>query len=411
MTKTPKVLMVVENVPAPLDRRVWPEAVTLCESGYQVSVISPKGTSDCRESYACLDGIHIYRYSIPTIKNKYLAYVLEYAVALLMTFWLSLKVLVRHGFDVIHVANPPDIFFMIGLFYRPLGKKFIFDQHDLSPELFKVIFNKRSKFMYGVMRFFEKCTYRVADLVITTNESQKKFAIERGHCRADRVYVVRNSSHIDRSRAAFPVDEFNCIPRSSCLLGYVGIMGVQDGVAYALYALNELVNRRGRQDVSLILMGDGADISSLRDLTHELDLDQHVNFTGWLSQEKMIYHLSTIDIGLVPDPQNGLNEFSTMLKTMDYMAMGKPIVGFDLVETRATAQDAGLYAVPNRIEGFADKIELLLDNEELRIKMGQSGRRRFEEELTWAQTSKGLLSAYQVLSPLGEERPLALSHP
>jgi glycosyltransferase involved in cell wall biosynthesis len=406
MTKTPKVLMIVENVPAPLDRRVWPEAVTLHENGYQVSVISPKGSSDCKESYVCVEDIHIYRYRIPTIKNKYLAYVIEYVVALVMTFWLSLKVLVRHGFDVIHVANPPDIFFMIGLFYRPLGKKFVFDQHDLSPELFKVIFNKRSKFIYGVMRFFEKCSYQVADLVITTNESQKKFAIERGQCRAERVYVVRNSSHIERTRVALPVDELKCIPRSSYLLGYVGIMGIQDGVSYALYALNDLVNKRGRQDISLILMGDGADLSLLCNLAHELNLDQYVNFTGWLSQEKMIYHLSTIDIGLVPDPQNGLNEFSTMLKTIDYMAMGKPVVGFDLVETRSTAQDAGLYATPNLVEDLADKIELLLDNDELRVKMGQFGRCRFEEELAWDHTSKNLLSAYQVLSSLGEERPL-----
>jgi glycosyltransferase involved in cell wall biosynthesis len=410
MTKTPKILMIVENLPAPLDRRVWPEAITLRDSGYQVSVISPRGSTDCRESYDCVENIHIYRYSIPTARYRYLAYAMEYGVALLMTFWLSLKVLFRHGFDVIHVANPPDIFFVIGLFYRPFGKKFVFDQHDLSPELFKVIFNKRSKFIYDVMRFFEKSSYQVADLVITTNESQKKFAIERGRCRAERVYVVRNSSHVAQSRVALPAGKLNSGSGSPYLLGYVGIMGIQDGVAYTLYTLNELVNKRGRRDVSLVLIGDGADLSSLQNLAHELNLDQSVNFTGWLSQEKMIHHLSTIDIGLVPDPQNGLNEFSTMLKTMDYMAMGKPMVGFDLAETRSTALDAALYATPNLAEDFANKIEALLDDEELRIKMGQFGRRRFEEELTWAHTSKNLLSAYQVLFPRGEEKPLALLH-
>src|SRR5579859_1745782 len=151
MVKTPKILMIVENVPAPHDRRVWPEAITLRDRGYQVSVISPKGVSDCKESYICIDGIHIYRYKIPVIEHKYLGYPVEYGVALLMTFWLSFKVLFRHGFDVIHSANPPDIFFMIGLFYRLFGKKYVFDQHDLSPEMFQVLFKKRLKFIYKVM--------------------------------------------------------------------------------------------------------------------------------------------------------------------------------------------------------------------------------------------------------------------
>jgi len=340
--------MIVENVPAPKDRRVWPEAITLRDYGFQVSIISPKGVSECRESYACVDGIHLYRYKIPAIGHKYIGYAAEYGVALLMTFWLSMRVLFRHGFDVIHTANPPDIFFIIGLFYRIFGKKFVFDQHDLSPELFQVLFKKRSNLLYKLMRFLEWCSYKTAHLVIVTNVSQKRFAIERGHCRADRVFVVRNGPDLRQWKLAGPQPELK--RERPYLLGYVGFMSVQDGVEYALYALHDLVHKRGRQDVSLVLMGEGASAPALRILAHELQLDEYVNFTGWISKEDVLCYLTVTDIGLIPDPKKGLNEFSTMLKTMEYMAIGKPLVAFDLAETRFSAQDAALYATPNSVE-------------------------------------------------------------
>ena len=389
MANIRKVLMLVENVPAPQDRRVWPEAIVLRDNGYQVSIISPKGTVDQRESYTCIDDIHIYRYHIPVIKQKFIGHVIEYTVALSMSFWLSLKVLFQRGFDAIHTANPPDIFFIIGLFYRLLGKKFIFDQHDLSPELFQVIFKKRSKLMYRAMRFFEVCSYKVADLVITTNESQKRFAIDRGHCRPDRVFVVRNGPAMKKWRAVRPDPQLKA--GRPFLLGYVGVMGVQDGVEYTIYALHELVYDRGRRDIALVLLGDGRNLSVLRALASSLHLDEYINFTGWVSDEEVLRYLAVVDIGLIPDPQNGLNEYSTMLKTMDYMASGTPIVAFDLVETRFTAQQAALYAGPNLTADFADKIEKLLADEELRVKMGQFGRRRIEEELSWEHTSKNLV--------------------
>ena len=397
MAKIHKVLMLVENFPVPLDRRVWPEAVVLRDNGYLVSIIGPKGTTDLRESYTCIDNIHIYRYHVPVIEQKYIGHVVEYSVALLMTFWLSLKVLFQHGFDAIHTANPPDIFFIIGLFYRLLGKKFIFDQHDLSPEMFQVIFKKRSTLIYRVMRFFEMCSYKVADLVITTNESQKRFAIERGHCRPDRVFVVRNGPKMKEMKAVQPDPRLKA--GRPFLLGYVGVMGVQDGVEYTIYALRELVYERNRRDVSLVLVGDGSNLCVLRTLASELQLDEYINFTGWVSHEEVVRHVSAVDIGLVPDPQNGLNEFSTMLKTMDYMAAAKPVVAFDLEETRFTAQEAALYARPNLIEDFADKIEMLLADEELRVKMGQFGRRRLEAALSWEHTSKNLICAYTTLFP------------
>jgi glycosyltransferase involved in cell wall biosynthesis len=275
MAKIRKVLMLVENTSAPADHRVWPEAIVLRDNGFQVSVISPKGSEDHRESYICIDDIHVYRYHLPVIEHKYIGYVVEYAVSLVMTFCLSWKVLFQRGFDVLHTANPPDIYFLIALFYRLLGKKFVFDQHDLSPEMFQVIFKKRAHVIYRLMRFFEKCSYKTADVVITTNESQKRFAIERGHCRPERVFVARNGPG---QQTVVEIDPALKGDRPF-LLVYVGLMAVQDGVEYTLYALDELVHKRGRQDIAMVLLGDGSIMPVLRTLTHRLQLDEHVRFT------------------------------------------------------------------------------------------------------------------------------------
>src|SRR5438034_9792725 len=276
---------------------------------------------------------------------------------MLMTFLLSFKVWFRHGFDVIHTANPPDLFFVIGLFYRLFGKKFVFDQHDLSPEMFQVKFKGSMRFLHRLLLFLEWCSYRTSHVVITTNLSQKRFAIERGHSPPNRVFVVANGPELDRIKLVTPEPERKRGRRY--LLAYVGEMGVQDGVENTLYALHELVHKRGRQDVSLVLMGDGDSAPALRALDHELELDSYVNFAGWTESQDVLRYLTVVDVGLSPDPQNGLNEFSTMIKTMEYMAMGKPVVAFDLAETRLSAQEAALYAVPNHIEDFADKIEML----------------------------------------------------
>src|SRR6266699_1999112 len=392
MANVKKVLMLVENQPAPADRRVWPEALALRDQGFQVSIISPKGTTKCRESHVCIDGIHIYRYRLPGTGHKYVAYFAEYGVAMLKTFWLSLKVLVRHGFDVIHAANPPDMFFALGLFYRLFGKKFIFDQHDLSPEMFQVIYKGRLNPLHRLLLFMERRSYLTSHLVITSNVSQRQFAIERGGCHASRVFVVRNGPDLRRLEVPRPEPELKRGRRY--LLAYVGVMAVQDGVEYTLYALHELVHKRGSQDVSLVLMGDGEYLPVLRALAHELHLDDYVNFTGWTQSRDIVRYLTVADIGLSPDPQNGLNEYSTTIKTMEYMTMEKAIVAFALAETRFSAQDAALYARPNYVEDFANKIEVLLDNEELRLTMGAIGRKRIEEELSWNHMKKNLLLAY-----------------
>jgi glycosyltransferase involved in cell wall biosynthesis len=397
MYKTAKILMLIENCPGPSDNRVWAEAIALRDYGFQVSIIGPKGTKEYQKSYICIEGIHIYQYRLPTSANKYITYITEYGVALLMTFLLSFKVLFRHGFDVIHTANPPDLFFLIGLFYRLFGKKFIFDQHDLSPEMFQVKFNGRMRSLHKLLLFLEWCSYRTAHLVITPNLAVKRLAIQRDHFDANRVFVVRNVPALERIKPVAPEPELKKGRRF--LLAYVGAMEVQDGVENILYALHDLIYKRGRQDVSLAMIGDGGHAPTLRALAHQLDLDKYVNFPGWMEFEDIVGYLTVADVGLTPEPANGLNEYCTMVKTMEYMALGKPVVAFDLAETRLSAQDAALYAIPNLVEDFASKIATLLDDEQLRVKMGATGRKRIEEELNWDHDKRNLLLAYKMLFP------------
>jgi glycosyltransferase involved in cell wall biosynthesis len=397
MTATRKVLMVVENLPVPPDPRVWAEATALRDRGFQVSIIGPRGFSQHREGYVCVDNIHIYRYSLPASANKAASYIAEYGVALVKTFWLSLRVLFRQGFDVIHAANPPDMFFTIGLFYRLFGKKFIFDQHDLSPEMFQSKFKGSMRLLHTLMLLLERCSYQTAHVVITANLIHKGFAIERDHCRPDKVFVVRNGPNLKRIKPVTPEPALKGGRRY--LLAYVGLLEPQNGVEYALHALHDLVHKRGRQDVSLVIMGDGGQAGAMHALAHELRLDDYVNFTGWTQDEDIVRYLTVADIGLTPCPKNGKNEYSTPTKTMEYMAMGKPVVSFELAEARFSAQGASLYAVPNLAEDFANKIETLLDDQELRLRMGAIGRRRIEEGLSWEHNKQNLLLAYEMLFP------------
>jgi len=400
MQKPLKILMLVENLPVPADPRVWKEAATLHDAGCQVCVICPMGATKQQEPYICINGIHIYRYQLPATATSSADYLKEYSIALFMTFFLSLKVLFRHGFDVIHAANPPDIFFLLGWCYRLLGKKYIFDQHDLAPEMFQVKFKGRLRILHKMLRACEWCSYHAAHMVIVTNLSQKWNATDRGGCSPQKVMVVRNGPDLTRLQPVAPEPALK--QGHEYLLAYLGVMGIQDGVENALYALHRLIYQRGRQDVSLVLMGSGDHLPTLQALAHSLRLDDYVNFTDWVESAEMTRYLCTADIGLCPDPQNGLNEYCTMLKTMEYMAMDKPIVAFDLTETRFSAQGAALYATPNNLEEFTEKIETLLDDAQLRIRLGAFGRKRIETALSWKQSKEHLLHAYTMLFPRHE---------
>lgn len=394
----PRVLLIVENCPAPEDRRVWHEARTLRDQGYQVCIISPKGDDAYTESYACVEGIHIYRYATRT-GSSLASYIAEYVEAFVRITLLSVKVLRRHGFDVLHVANPPDFFFLLAWMYRPLGKQFVFDQHDLASELLLTHFPARQssplvRFIYHTHRLMEWLSYRSAQLVITANRTFSQRAISRG-VRPERVVVVRNGPSIDFRK---PVEVDPALKHGwKYMLAYLGVMAIQDGVDYALYALHHLVHERGRKDVGLVLMGKGSELDTLRALARELGLEEHVHFTGWISRPELQRYLAAADIGLSPDPQNGVNEHSTMIKVLEYMAMAKPVVAFDLAETRESAGAAGLYATPNEVNDLAAKIEQVLDDDELRLRMGTLGRERILTQLSWEHSAGRLAAAYRAL--------------
>ncbi len=393
-----QVLMLVENAPIPGDPRVWNEACTLRDAGYQVCIIAPRKTRE-QASSDLVDGIFVYRFNVCEAQGFSLSYIFEYACAFWRIFWLSLKVWRRHGFTILHVANPPDLFILVGLFYRCSGCKFIFDQHDLAPDLFRVIFSDRYRWLYRVLCLLERCTYRFADAVIVPNQSFACNALERGKCWPGKVFVVRNGPDMDYMLSCTLLTDLPFPNKRRYVLAYAGTMGEQDGVQNALYALRDLVYIYGHRDVSAILIGSGSALGELRELSHRLDLDEYVFFTGWLAERQVFYsYLALADIGLVPDPQNGLNERCTMVKVMDYMAMGLPVVAFDLAETRISADEAALYAKPNDCADFAYQLECLLSCADLRCSLGARGRKRVEELLNSEHSSKTLLAAYEALS-------------
>ncbi len=387
-----KILIIVENLPVPFDRRVWLEANTLTGEGYKVSVISPRGKNDPK--YEVLNGISLYRYPMPPPTKGFLSYLWEFTYCWLMTFFLSIKILFKEGFDVIHACNPPDTFFLLGAIYKLLGKKFVFDQHDLCPEVYQARFAaaKKSLLIKGLL-LLEKLTYKTADLVIATNESYKKIAVERGKMKEEDIFVVRTGPDFQRFRR-LKVEA--ALKRGrKYIVCYLGVMGPQDGVDYLLRSVKFITRTNGRDDILFVLIGAGDSFSDLKKMTVALGVQKNVLFTGRIPDEELIRYLSTADVCVGPDPKNELNDKSTMNKIMEYMAMAKPVVSFDLKEARFSAQDAALYARPNDTEDFANKILELLKDEKRRQQMGEYGRKRIEQELAWSHTEKKLIKAYE----------------
>jgi len=388
-----RTLIIVENLPVPFDRRVWQEATTLQQAGYQVSVICPTGQG-CKKKREVLNGIHIYRHSLPLEARAALGYALEYLLALLWQFVLAWRIFLTRGFDAIHACNPPDNIFLVALFFKLLGKKFVFDHHDINPELYEVKFGRRD-FFYRVLLAFEKWTFRTADVSIATNESYKRIAIERGRMDPEKVFVVRSGPDLDRLKIMAPSKELK--RGRKFLVGYVGVMAVQDGIDCLLRAASYIVRKLGRTDVHFILVGDGTELESMKHYAKELGVTEFLTFTGFLEGQELLRVLNTIDLGVSPDKANDFNEKSTMNKTMEYMALGKPIVQFDLTEGRFTAREAALYAKKNDEVDLAKKIVRLLDDPATRARMGQFGRHRIENELEWKYEAPKLLNAYDAL--------------
>ena len=398
-----RVLIIVENLPLPFDRRVWQEARALSAAGFTVSIICPKAPS-FEKSFERIDGIDIHRHFLPKEADGLFGYALEYGVALIMESWLSLKVLFGRGFDVIHACNPPDTIFLIGGFYKLFGKKFVFDHHDINPELYEAKFGKRG-FGHKLLLAAERLTFKTADMVISTNESYKSIAIERGGKDPGDVFVVRSGPDLTRIK---PVPPNPALKKGrKYLVGYIGVMGKQEGIDLLLEGVRKIVHDLKRTDIQFGLVGGGTEVENLKALSKRLGIDDYVTFTGRALDAQLLEMINTADVCVNPDRVNDMNDRSTMNKIMEYMALGKPIVQFELKEGRFSAGESSLYARPNDVDDLVDKLLGLLDDVELRHRMGTLGRERVERVLSWQHEAPRLIAAYEHLigeQPIGERQ-------
>lgn len=387
------ILILVENLSVPFDRRVWQESQALVGAGYRVTVICPTGAKQDREREAVIDGVRILRYPLRAATGGPLGYLREYTLALWHTLRLAIKVRREGRIDVVHACNPPDLLFLIALVLRPGGTRFVFDHHDLVPELFMSRFPGGGRVLYRLTTFVERLTFAAADAVISTNESYRRVAIERGKMAADRVTVVRSAPDLSRFAQREPDQRMR--RGKSYLLTYLGVMGPQDGVDYALRAVRLMRDELGRNDIHCIFMGAGDAFDEMVALSEQLGLSDIVEFPGRVPDDFVQRCLSTADVCLSPDPLNPLNDVSTMNKVVEYMAMGRPIVSFDLVEARVSAGEAAVYVPANDELAFAIATDALLRDPERRRRMGEWGRRRVQQELSWEVSRRALLQFYE----------------
>jgi len=388
---------VVQNLPVPFDRRVWLEATTLARAGWSVSVICPK-SAQFPGSFEELEDVHIYRYALPFEARGPLGFVAEFAWCFVRTAMKTARVAARgRGFDVLHVCNPPETYWPLGWLAHRFGRRFVFDHHDLSPEMYAVKFGDRSRLTMAGLRFLERMTFRVADIVITTNESHRRIALQRGGKAPDDVYVVRSGPDLLRLRRTAP--DLSLRNGRANLLVYLGEICEQDGVDHLVRALQILRDERGRTDVSCVFVGGGPHQPAVKEYAHTIGVSEMCTFTGRVSDEDLSVILSTADIGVDPDPKNDWSDKSTMNKVMEYMFFALPVVAYDLAETRVSADGAAAYAEPNSERSLAAEIDTLLrDPERMRL-MGATGRDRVLTELAWEFSAPVLLDAYERLAP------------
>jgi len=384
-----KVLIIVENQPLPKDFRVWKEACSLRKAGYEVTVLSPRGKG-AEQGYEFLEGIHIYRHPTAPDLDGVLGYICEYAYALLWEFLYAWWIYLRRGFHVIQGCNPPDDIFLVALAFKLFGVKYIFDHHDVNPELYLAKYGRQDS-LFKVQLWLEKATFSCSDVVMSTNNSYREIAMRRGGIPADDIFVVRNGPP-ERFKAVSPNPALKQGKRY--LVGYVGVMNSQDGLDILLDVAAR-IKSLGRRDIHFTCVGTGPELPILRKIVQEKQLEDMVNFTGFISDAELLEILSTADICVNPDRPCKMNSMSTMIKILEYMALGKPIVQFEGAEGRFSAQEASLYSSGNDpAADFAEKVLWLLDHPEERERMGQFGRRRIEKELAWEYSVQKLLAAY-----------------
>jgi len=385
-----RVLFISENAPVPSDRRVWNEARTLHAAGWEVVIVCAQGNGRHAAPFELIDGIEIHRFPLRPASGGPLGYAREYGQAMWRIRRLARRLGRERRFDVVHACNPPDFLLLAALGLRRQGARFVFDHHDLVPELYQSKFGRGGP-LHRVAVAFERIPYRLADVVISTNGSYRRVALERGRVAADTVFVVRNGPDLDRFRPAEPDPAWR--RGRPHLLAYLGIMGPQDGLDHALEALGRLHARR--DDWQAVFIGEGDMLEEMRALAGRLGIADHVEFAGWRYDDDIRTILSTADVCLAPDPPSPLNDVSTMIKIPEYMAMGRAIASYDLTESRVSAGDAALYAAPGDVDGFAARIDELLGDPELRARMGARGRERVERELSWQHSEPLLLAAYE----------------
>ena len=382
------ILIIVENLPVPFDRRVWQEANTLKDNGADVSIICPK-MKDYTASYEILNGIEIYRHSLPLEARGALGYFLEYSTALFWEFFLSWKIYFKKRFQVIHGCNPPDLIFLVALWFKIFGVKYVFDHHDINPELYIAKFNSNG-FFYKMMILFERLTFATANFSIATNESYKEIAMRRGKMPENKIQVIRSGPKLDRLKLLPPDNQFR--KGRKYLVGYVGVIGEQEGIDLLLESIKIIVSVRN--DIQFAIIGGGSDLDKMKQLAEKSGLGNYVDFYGRVPDDLMIAILNTSDLCVNPDKPTEMNNLSTMNKIMEYMALKKPVVQYDLKEGRFSAQEAALYARCGDTNDFADKIVKLIDDSDLRTKMGAFGYDRVLNELSWDFEKEKLLKFY-----------------
>ncbi len=423
------VVIVVQNLPVPFDRRVWLEATTLTKAGYSVTCICPKAKG-FDESYEELEGVRIHRYSLPIDATGSLGFVAEFVWCFLRTSMKLAREVTSRGIDVLHVCNPPETYFPLAWLLKPLGTKFLFDHHDLSPEMFDAKFglvdgpgeatknagaepsgvatknagaepsgvatkNRAPKVLRRGLLFLERRTFKAADLVITTNESHKRIAVQRGDKAPDDVIVVRSGPNLERLQKVEPVDRWR--NGKDFLVVYLGEICEQDGVDHLVRAMIDVRDRHGRDDVHCVLVGGGPHQQAVKEYASSVGADDVCQFTGRVSDEVLCEVLSSADLGVDPDPRTPWSDQSTMNKIMEYMYFELPIVSYDLTEARVSAGEAALFAPDHTEASLADSIIQLLDDPESRSRMGKFGRHRIETRLSWEHSEPHLLEAYERL--------------
>jgi glycosyltransferase involved in cell wall biosynthesis len=386
-----RILIIVENLPVPFDTRVWQEATTLVREGYAVSVICPKGKG-FDEEYEFRDGVHIYRHDLPKEGNGPIGYAREYFSALRHEYRLAKQIYRERGFHVIHGCNPPDNIYMVAKRFKKFGVDYVFDHHDICPELFEAKFGKKSGPLYKSQIWLEHRTYKHCTFAFVTNESYKKIAIERGGMDPEKVYVLRSGPKLERLKIQDPKPEVK--RGKKYMVGYLGVIGQQEGIEYVLEAARYLKEDKGRNDIFWGIVGGGPHLDTLRKQAHDMGLDDCLEFTGRVPDQTLLDYLNTADVCVNSDEYNEMNDKSTMNKVLEYMALGKPIVQFDLTEGRYSAADASLYAERNNAHDLADKVLYLLENPEKRRQMSEIGRSRILNELSWDHTSRALIAGY-----------------